>query len=279
MLQVSRSGGALHLTMDRPAKLNAVSPDLVAALTEALDGLGPQDRCVVLRATGRAFSVGGDLGAVEELADDSPGGVTAALADFHASLTALMRRVETLPVPVVAAVEGIAVAGGLEIAACCDIVVASTTATFGDVHARYGLMPGAGGSVRLPRKIGVNRAKYLMLTARQVSATTMAEWGLVTVLAEPGAFEAAVDELVATLVAHSRDGLTQMKRLVDAGMELPIDRALQDEQVAANAHTASHDYAEGLAAFHQRREPTFEGAPGRAAVAGAGAGRTLGPPG
>jgi enoyl-CoA hydratase/carnithine racemase len=95
---------------------------------------------------------------------------------FHSSISALLRRIETLPVPVVCVVNGLAIAGGLEIAAACDIVVAVEDARFGDGHSTYGLLPGGGGSVRRPRKVGANRAKLLMLTGRQVSASTMADW-------------------------------------------------------------------------------------------------------
>ncbi|MGW4033466.1 enoyl-CoA hydratase/isomerase family protein [Streptomyces sp. NPDC004838] len=252
---VERRDGCLWLTLNRPAKLNSLDPEVIAALGAALDGLTENDRCVVIRGRGRAFCAGGDLDAVSGLT----GGGTdiAAISAFHQSISALLRRVELLPVPVVCAVQGIAVAGGLEIASACDIVVAAESASFGDGHAVYGLLPGGGGSVRLPRKIGVNRAKFLALTGRRVPASTMADWGLVALVVPDDELDSAVDALVADLAARSRVGLSRLKRMLDDSMEQPLDTALAGEQTMATLHTYSKDYAEGLAAFREKRRPLF----------------------
>ncbi|MGW6460003.1 enoyl-CoA hydratase/isomerase family protein [Streptomyces sp. NPDC055078] len=252
---VERRDGALWLTLNRPAKLNSLSPDVVAALGSALDGLTEQDRCVVIGGRGRAFCAGGDLEAVSGL---TGGADPVAISAFHQSISALLRRVELLPVPVVCAVAGFAVAGGLEIASACDIVVAAESASFGDGHAVYGLLPGGGGSVRLPRKIGVNRAKFLALTGRRVPASTMADWGLVSLVVPDSELRSAVDALVADLTARSREGLGRFKRMLDDSVDQPLDTALAAEQTMATLHTYSKDYAEGLAAFREKRRPFFE---------------------
>ncbi|WP_033288206.1 enoyl-CoA hydratase/isomerase family protein [Amycolatopsis jejuensis] len=254
VLLVERRAEAVWLTLNRPEKLNSINPDVVDALDRALDGLTQADRCVVLAARGRAFSAGGDLDAVAGLAGAPD---PAAIGAFHASISAVLRRLELAPVPVVCVVQGIAVAGGLEIAAACDIVVAAESASFGDGHAGYGLLPGGGGSVRLPRKIGVNRAKYLMLTGRRVDAVTMAGWGLVSLVAPDGKLGVVAEEVVADLVSRSRDGLTRLKRLIDDGVDQPLPTALAGEQTMAALHTHSPDYAEGLAAFREKRKPRF----------------------
>lgn len=251
VLLVDHDGPVTTLTLNRPERLNAIGPDTVRALDEALDALPAENRVVVLAARGRAFSAGGDLQAVSGLAGGD------ALERFHASITAVLRRIETLPVPVVAAVNGLAIAGGLEIVAACDLAVAAESATFGDGHATYGLLPGGGGSVRLPRRIGVTRAKYLMYTGATVPAATMERWGLVSRVVPDAALPSAVGELAGVLAARSRDGLRRMKDLIDTGLELPVDKALEREQAVAAEHALSPDYREGLTAFRERRAPRW----------------------
>jgi enoyl-CoA hydratase len=245
----------LWITLNRPEKLNSITPQMIVEVETAIDAIDERVRCLVITANGRAFSAGGDLAAVTELA--SPNGEKERVTAFHASISALLRRIELLPLPVICAVNGLAVAGGLEIAAACDIVVASDQGIFGDAHAQYGLLPGGGGSVRIPRKIGVNRAKYLMLTGRTVSAQTMADWGLVALVVPHATLYDIVNELVGELTARSRTGLARMKSMIDAGDEQPLDVALRNEQATTALHTFSPDYAEGLAAFKERRPPDF----------------------
>lgn len=255
-LIVERRGGAVWMTLNRPDKLNAIDPSTVAALDAAVDQLGPEDRCVVITGNGRAFSAGGDLAAVENLVEG--GSTSDNVAAFHASISAVLDRLDNLPIPTVCMVNGLAVAGGLEIACACDIVVSTESAVFGDGHAIYGLLPGGGGSVRLPRIIGVARAKYLMLTGRQVPAQTMHDWGLVSLVAPAEDLQRVTEELVFDLNARSRQGLGRMKALIDRGLEQSATSALENEQVVAALHTHSRDYSEGLAAFRERRPPQFD---------------------
>lgn len=250
---VERRDGIVRLTLNRPGRLNSISPSVVTLFGRALDDLTAHDRCLVITGRGRAFCSGGDLEAVRELADGS----SDAISRFHLSITTVLRRLEQLPIPVVCVVNGVAIAGGLEIAAACDIVVADADARFGDGHATFGLLPGGGGSVRLPRKIGVNRAKLLMLTGRQVSAQTMLDWGLVSIVAAAGEIESEVDTLLTELLGRSPTGLARMKRLIDTGIEMSVDAALDQEQLVTTEHTHSSDYAEGLAAFREKRPPHF----------------------
>lgn len=259
VLKVQRRGGAVWLTLNRPTKLNCINPATIKALNQAFDGLSVDDKCIVITGNGRAFCAGGDLDAVQGLSSERER--TEQLARFHQSITDTLRRLEELPIPSICVVNGMAVAGGLEIAAACDIVVADESATFGDGHAVFGLLPGGGGSVRLPRKIGRNRAKFLMLTGRQVSARTMAEWGLVSVVASTEDLRQSVEEVIAELTARSALGLARMKSLIDAGLEHSLDAALTHEQALANLHAYSHDYAEGLSAFQEARTPKFSDPP------------------
>ncbi|GAA4879090.1 enoyl-CoA hydratase/isomerase family protein [Actinomycetospora straminea] len=250
-LLVEVQGPVTRWTLNRPHRLNALSPSLVAALGRAIDTLPPSTRVLVIGARGRAFCAGGDLEAVSALGE-GPG-----LEQFHDDISSTLSRLAALPVPVVAAVGGLAVAGGLEVVLACDLVVAAESAVFGDGHARYGLLPGGGGSVRLPRRLGSPRAKYLLYTGESVPAATMESWGLVCRVVPDADLDAAVDDLAATLAARSPDGLRRMKTLVDEGLELPVEEALRREQEAAAEHARSADYREGVSAFRERRTPAW----------------------
>jgi enoyl-CoA hydratase len=257
VLLTERSGAVTTLVINRPKQLNAISPTLVQAMNAALDELPSDTRVLVITGRGRAFSAGGDLAAVLEFAASSGRDPRDGVEAFHGSISALLRRIELLPIPALAAVNGIAVAGGLEIAAACDLVIAAETATFGDGHANYGLLPAGGGSVRLPRRIGITRAKYLMYTANTIPAATMEQWGLVCQVVPDAELSAAADKLAATLATRSRDGLRRMKTLIDTGAELSAEDALRFEQTVAAEHTHSADYLEGLTAFRERRAARF----------------------
>lgn len=247
------------ITLNRPDALNAISATMMAELEGALDAV--EDRrtlaALVITGAGRAFCAGVDLkGARERVSGDSPAEANAAFLD---RLRLLLLRVEQFPAPVIAAVNGLALAGGLELVLCCDLVVAAQSAKFGDAHANYGLVPGGGSSVRLPRKVGVSRAKQLIYTGDFLPAETLADWGLVNQVVADGNLAAAVADMAAALASKSPTGLATMKRMVDRGQELGLDDALRHELALNADHAASFDRAEGLAAFAEKRKPRFEG--------------------
>ncbi len=258
-LHLDIRGAAAWITLDRPEAMNSMSPGMVEEIGAALDAVehDPAVRCLVLTGRGRAFCAGADLKAVKRIGDG--GDPQVAIRRFLDAAGSLLRRIELLPLSVVAAVNGLALAGGLEVVLACDLVVASEDAKFGDAHAKYGLLPGWGGSVRLPRKIGANRAKQMMFTAEHLSARTLAEWGLVNQVVAATDLQAATEALCARIVDKSPLGLSRMKRLIDDGLEQPMDSALRAERSMVEAHNASHDRAEGLAAFAEKRAPRFNG--------------------
>ncbi|GAA4711333.1 enoyl-CoA hydratase/isomerase family protein [Pseudonocardia yuanmonensis] len=254
-LLVEHAAGVMTLTLNRPAALNSLAPSLVDALDEACAAIEVDDavRVVLLRGSGRAFCAGGDLQAAMAAEAAEPG----AAARYFDSISAVLRRIERLPMPVVAAIHGWAVAGGLEIALCCDLVVAADSARFGDAHARYGLIPGGGGSARLPRRIGSGPAKWLMYTAEPVSADQMQRWGLVQLVVPASDLEAAARGLAESLTQRSPQGLRAMKRLVDAQADHTLDEALALESKVSADHVASGGADEGWAAFAEKRQPDF----------------------
>jgi len=249
-------GGAMWITLNRPDALNAITPAVVSGINAALDKAQQSDlRAVVLTGTGRAFCAGADLKFVRGEAGDDE----AALGRFLDTVLLVMNRIEAFPMPVIAALNGLTLAGGLELTLCCDLVIAARSAKLGDAHANYGLLPGGGGSVRLPRKIGPTRAKYLLYTGEFLPAEQLVSAGLVNEVVDDDLLIPATEKLVAKLVSKSPLGLRRMKALVDDGLEQPSAIALRQELLASEVHARSHDLKEGLAAFEEKRKPRFTG--------------------
>jgi enoyl-CoA hydratase/carnithine racemase len=256
VIQIDRRAATAWLRLRRPQVLNALSPDLVAELGVALDQLEVDEtvRVVALTGSGRAFCAGADLSRVLEEVD-APERVLA----FVGRIAALVERLAVFPKPVIAAVNGLALAGGLELVLACDLVIAAEGARLGDAHANYGLLPGAGGAARLPRRLGVNRAKYLLFTGEALPASELVAAGLVNRVVADAELEPTVDKLAEVLAAKSPLGLRAMKRLVDDGLEQPLASALRLERLELRAHLHTADMREGLVAFRQKRPPRFGG--------------------
>jgi enoyl-CoA hydratase/carnithine racemase len=249
---------AIWITLDRPEVLNSINLRLVEELVCVLKAIeqdaDPAIRALVITGAGRAFCAGGDLR--EMFNGDSP---VQSGAGLFSAISRALERLEACRLPVIAAVNGIATAGGLEIVLACDLVIAAEHATFGDGHANFGLLPGGGGSVRLPRKIGINRAKYMMLSGKTFPASVLAEWGLVCDIVDGEQLQHRVDALVAELGQKSPLGIARMKQLVDLGMQQSMVGALAAEQSLCALHDFSFDRNEGLDAFRAKRPPRFEG--------------------
>ncbi len=252
---VQRSNRSMWIRLNRPEAMNALTPQVLLGLETALDVAqrDPEVTSVVLTGTGRAFCAGADLKYVRTRT--AQGGT----GEFLENVLRVMARLDAFPKPVIAALNGITLAGGLELVLCCDLIVAARSVKIGDAHANYGLLPGGGSSVRLPRIIGVNRAKYLLFTGDFVSADEMHSAGLVNQVVDDEQLEAAAQTLADRLAAKSPLGLQRMKALVDVGLEQPEATALRLELLASEAHGYSNDLREGLAAFEEKRAPRFTG--------------------
>jgi enoyl-CoA hydratase len=254
-VELERRGAALWAHLDRPEALNALDEALLEGLADAARVAEEDDevRALVITGRGRAFSAGADLKLVERLISQDR------LSDYTRRLSEVFDRVESLPLPVVAAVNGLALAGGLELVLCCDLVIAEESAPLGDAHANYGLLPGGGASARLPRKIGPTAAKYWLFTGLVRPAGELVGTGLLNAVVADGTVVEHVDELVALLATRSPLGLAEMKRLVDEGLDRSKDDALRAESAARDAHAQSVDMREGMAAFREKRAPRFVG--------------------
>jgi enoyl-CoA hydratase len=234
MLRVERIDATAVVTLDRPEAMNALSRALRARLYEAISELSadPGVRVVILTGAGRAFTAGLDL---KELGGD-PRGLGAANATDAQENPVLAIR--ACPKPVIAAINGVAITGGFEVALACDVLIASTSARFADTHARVGILPGWGLSQRLPRIIGLSRAKELSLTGNFLDAPTALAWGLVNRVVEPEALMPTALALAADMASIEPDTAAAYKALIDEGYDLAFGAALAHEQAVSSAANA-----------------------------------------
>ncbi|MGP0061262.1 MAG: enoyl-CoA hydratase/isomerase family protein [Beijerinckiaceae bacterium] len=255
---VDQDGGVAWVRFNRPEQMNALSPEVSAGFVAAIERIEQEDsaRVVVITGTGRVFSAGGDLKTFRKRV--AAGEYNLILAGLH-RMKGVLRRVETSRRPYIAAVNGVAIAGGLEIILCCDLVFAAETATIGDGHLKFGVVPGAGSSVRLSRRLPRNIANRLLLTGDLLPARQLMEWGLVNEVLPEKDLVRYTSEFAQRMSRLSPVGLGRIKQMIANGAEQPIDTALRNEIVAFEAHCHSADFAEGLAAFAEKREPRFTG--------------------
>ncbi|HJQ57397.1 MAG TPA: enoyl-CoA hydratase/isomerase family protein [Vineibacter sp.] len=254
LVHTSREGGVGIIELARPQAFNCQSMDSVVQFTAALAAIEADAslRALLIRAQGKNFCTGADLQDVKGRRED-PVALRQFIAGGHAMLCAL----EASRLPVVAAVQGLCLAGGIEIALACDVVFAARTARFGDQHAQFGLVPGWGGTQRLPRIIGLRRALDLMFSARWIEAATALDWGLANYVVDDDKLQAEALAYCTTLATRSAPGLAAMKRLAREGVQATLGDGLAMEADAVVDALRTADVTEGLAAFEQRRKPVF----------------------
>ncbi|WP_232668203.1 enoyl-CoA hydratase/isomerase family protein [Pseudonocardia sp. TRM90224] len=247
-------GRTARVLINRPQAKNALSPAVLAGLDAAVDAaLAAGCSVFVLRGAGGTLSAGADLPHLRTLLADED-----AVARYIASIGAVLDRIEAASFVSVAVVAEYALAGGCEILLACDLAVVADDARIGDRHLEYGLLPGAGGSVRLPLALPPMRARRLLYTGEMIDGTTAAEWGLASHVAPAAELDATVDALVARLSRHGRDALAGMKRMYRAAAPTAQHAALVAERTALVRHLmTSPDAAAGLAAFGAGRAPHF----------------------
>jgi enoyl-CoA hydratase/carnithine racemase len=225
--------------LDNPP-VNAIDDAMLATIERALEALDEATRVLVLRGRGeRAFSVGAD---VREFVDGD-GSLAAAIQRTAA-------RIEASPVPVVAAIQGFCLGGGLELALACDLRIATEDSSLGFPEVRLGLMPGGGGTQRAPRLIGPGRARWMVLSGDRIPAIKAQVWGLVEFIVE--SLDEGVEQLAGTLAAQSPSTLREIRRLLD---ETRDERSDERELEAFLRCLASEDGREGVAAFLEGRPP------------------------
>ena len=247
--------GIGRIILNRPDKFNCISASLLGAMEQVLDAFeaDPAVRAIVITGAGKHFCTGADLDEVLAAREER-----AQLKQFIGTGHRVLRRLEMSPLPVIASVHGLALAGGLEIVLASDVVFMAKSAKLGDQHAQFGLVPGFGGSQRLPRIVGRRRAIELMFSARWLSSDEAADWGLANFVVEDDALEADALAYAGQAAKRSPEGLALMKRLAREGLDDHLAAGLKLEETLAVDGLLSDNVAEGLAAFQERREPVFK---------------------
>lgn len=255
------AGRVTRLTLNRPAQMNAYTSALAEALTAAVEAYQRDDsqRALVLTGAGRAFCSGGDVSGADE--------AHAALMKTQLSHGREMRdgmqrailALHRCDKPVIAAINGPAVAGGLTLALACDVRIASSTARLGDTSGRFGLLPDEGGAWLFPRFMGLDRALKMTLLGEVYDAETALSLGLVTEVVEPGDLEARVRDLALQLAERAPLAVRLAKAMMMKGLGSSLEASLHDAQLSVMIANESEDVREGVAAFFDKRKPEFKG--------------------
>jgi enoyl-CoA hydratase len=250
LVQQQRNAGVITLQLNRPAKRNALNNALVAELTAKVAAADedPEIGAIVLAGAGAHFCAGADISELVE-------GTTEAFF-MSERVDGGRERIARVRKPIIAAVRGFALGGGLEIALMCDIVMADATARFGSPEVKIGTLPGAGATQRLTRAIGTYKAAELILTGRVFDAIEAERLGLVSRLVE-GDVIADAEALAAEIAALSRSATMLAKEAIGRALETPLSEGLRAERRLFHASLAFADLKEGAAAFAERREPAF----------------------
>jgi enoyl-CoA hydratase/carnithine racemase len=236
--------------LNRPEQLNAITIELGRQLEDAIRTLGTRpDVCVVVvRGRGGNFCVGGDFGEVERLRESGPAALQPLFDNFGAACAAISE----VEVPVIAVVEGYAMAGGFEFMQAADIVLVRNDAKIADNHSNFGQVPGGGGSQRLPRLVGRQRALGHILSGDRLSGRDAVEWGIAYRGFDPDEFDSGVDGFVRRLTEKRRDALVGIKRLVCDGSATSLSEGLAMEREAVVAHISGEAGGSGVSSFNSR---------------------------
>lgn len=254
---LDKSGGVARLTLNRPDKLNSFSRQMHSHLAEALGDIesDPTVRAVIVQAAGRAFCAGQDLA---DLSFD-PKAPTELGELIETTFNPLIRRLQALPKPVIARVQGIAAGAGANLALACDLVVAGRSASFLQAFVNIGLVPDSGGTWFLPRMVGSARAMGLAMLGEKLPAERAEQWGLIWKCVEDDRLEDEVTALANRLAAMPTRALAGIKQSIRLAATSTLDAQLDLERDLQSQMGASHDYNEGVTAFLEKRAPRFQG--------------------
>ncbi len=252
---VEKQGHLFTITLNRPRVMNSLSFPMLLELRRVVEEVrfDPEVWCVIVTGAGeRAFCAGADLKERAGMSEDQ-------VRRYIHTIRSVFSEVENLPMPVIAAVNGIALGGGTELALACDLRVASDTATMGLTETSLAVIPGAGGTQRLPRIIGKARAKELIFMARRIPAGEALEIGLVNRVVPPGALLDRAREMAEAICRNGPVAVRAAKRAIDRGMEMDLASALVFESTCYEMTIPTEDRQEGLRAFREKRKPEYKG--------------------
>jgi enoyl-CoA hydratase/carnithine racemase len=253
-VEVSTNDHIATVRLNRPESLNAISGAMADELTAAFSDVS-DDRdvwVVVLAAAGdKAFCVGADLKERNAFSLEQ-------FYDNRVQIKGMFRALRSIPQPVIAAVFGYALGGGMELALSCDLIVAAEGTKLGLPEARVGLLPAGGGTQLLTRKLGVARAKDMIYRGRRVDAAVLHDWGLVTEVTAPERLDEAAEELAKDVLKSSPVALRAAKRSIDGALGVPVEDGIEIEHGSWESVISSEDRQEGIEAFNAKRDPRWK---------------------
>jgi 2-(1,2-epoxy-1,2-dihydrophenyl)acetyl-CoA isomerase len=260
LVLTAQIGAVRTITLNRPKALNSFTSQMHEELAVALDAAAADSsvRCLVLTGAGRAFCAGQDLADPAVAPNPTPGGAPTDVGNvIDRFYKPLALRVRAMPVPVIAAVNGVAAGAGASLALGCDLVIATRSASFIQAFAKIGLVPDCGGTWLLPRLVGRANALGLAMTGDKLPAEQAQAMGLIWRCADDASFADEVASTAARLAAMPVKGLVATRAAIDAAMHTDYAHALSDEARWQSTLSASHDYLEGVAAFMAKRPAVF----------------------
>jgi 2-(1,2-epoxy-1,2-dihydrophenyl)acetyl-CoA isomerase len=243
-----------YITLNRPDKLNSFNREMALLMQEKLDACKADEvRCVYITGAGKAFSAGQDLA---EVVDPNGAGMEKILSEHY---NPIVTRIRKLKKPVIAAVNGVAAGAGANIALCCDIVVATQSASFIQAFSKIGLIPDSGGTYVLPRLIGWQKASALMMLGEKISATEAEKIGMIYKVFADETFEEETKKIAMSLAQMPTKGLAYTKQALNLSFHNTFEEQLQDEDILQQRAAQTKDYKEGVQAFLEKRLPVFKG--------------------
>ena len=252
LIESSLDGQVVLLRLNRPEARNALSPEVMEEIAGELERLDPDPavRCIVIAGSEKVFAAGADIRAMAERSFEEA---------LHHPAASFWRRLAAIKTPLVAAVSGYALGGGCELALACDMIVASETAVFGQPEILLGIIPGGGGTQRLGRVLGKQRAMEYVLTGKRFDARTAHELGLVNEVVDTDGWLEAALELARSVATQPPIAARLGKQAVLAAEETTLAAGLESERRLYELAMATEDRVEGMKAFLEKREPRFEG--------------------